>query len=110
RAAPPAATAPPDPQPLVPDDQLDRRALGLGLDRPIAAHAPADRTLAGDDRGDRRLVAKRQQDVALAGGLDEVAPDRVDDIHQRAAAGPAAGRTRDRDLALPLGVGHQRFE
>src|SRR5262245_822542 len=97
-------------KPLVPDDQLDRGAVGLRLDRPIAADAPADRALAGHDRGDRSLVAERQQDVALARALDEVAPDRVDDVHQCAAAGPAAGRARDRDLALPLGIGHQRLQ
>ena len=59
---------------LLPDDDLDRGAVGPRLDRAIAADAPAHRPLAGDDRLDRRLVAAGEQDVAVARVLEEVAP------------------------------------
>ncbi len=42
--------------------------------------------------------------------LRNPAPHRVDDVHQRAARRAAAGRARDRDLALPFRIAHQRLE
>src|SRR4051812_21980791 len=89
-------------EPLLPHDQFDRRPFGLGLDGTITADTPGDRTFSRHYGSNRTFIAEREQNIAILRNLDEIAPDRIDDIHQRTTARPATDGTRDRNFAFPF--------
>jgi len=59
-------------KPLLPHDQFDRRAFGLGLDGAIAADAPGDRAFSRNYGSNRAFIAEREQDIAVFRDLEEI--------------------------------------